>query len=86
MPREFKFEIIREIARLTENEGNNGTLYTKELNLISYNGAAPVYDIRNWTENSAGERRMGKGITLSLDELAELRDALEDLEALNFAE
>lgn len=84
MPVEFKYEIIREIARLSENESSRGTVYSKEVNLISYNGADPVYDIRNWTENTDGERRMGKGITLSLDELAELRDALDELADLNF--
>lgn len=86
MPREFKFEVIKSIAVLSENESSTGAVYSKELNLISYNDAEPVYDIRNWTKTAAGERRMGKGITLNIDELAELKDSLDDLEDLFFAE
>ena len=84
MPKsEFHYEIEQNFEVLSQRETTTGTQYTKEFNLISYSDAEPVYDIRNWTENSEGQRRMGKGITLNLDEIRQLRDALNDLEELN---
>ena len=50
MPREFTYEIEEEIATLSSYEGARGRIYSKELSLISYNGANAVYDIRNWTD------------------------------------
>ena len=41
----------------------------KELNLISWNGGASKYDIRDWAPQ---HEKMGKGITLSKDEIKEL--------------
>ena len=84
MPKsEFHYEIEQNFEVLSQRDTNTGTKYTNELNLISYSDAEPVYDIRNWTENSEGQRRMGKGITLNLDEIRQLRDVLNDLEELN---
>ncbi len=82
MPREFKYDVVEEIATLSCREASTGTIYSKEINLISYNDAAPVYDIRNWTETANDEIRMGKGITLNLEELKELKKALNALDAL----
>ena len=48
-----------------------------ELNLISWNGNAPKYDIRSW---SPDHEKMGKGITLTGEELAELKSILDTLE------
>ena len=79
MPREFVFEVVEEFSTLSEKEARTGTVYTKEFNLISYNGSEPVYDIRNWTENDEG-KRMGKGITLNKEELKELRTAFNQLD------
>ena len=39
--------------------------WTKELNMISWNGASPKYDIRDWAPE---HEKMGKGITLSEEE------------------
>ncbi len=72
---EMKFEIYKEIAKLSQP--NNG--WTKELNLISWNGREPVYDIRSWNE---GHEKCGKGVTLTARELAALREALLDLEQI----
>lgn len=82
MPREFKFDVQQEFGVLSKNEANNGNVYSKEVNLISYNDAHPVYDVRNWTTTTEGERRMGKGITLTLAELKALKAVLDDLEDL----
>ena len=40
------------------------------LHLISWNGAAPKYDIRDW---SPEHEKMGKGVTLSEEEYESLK-------------
>ena len=72
---EFKYEITEELAILSNKNG-----FTKEINMISYNGAKPKIDIRNWSVDDEGNKRMGKGITLSNEEAMVLRDTLEDIE------
>ena len=62
---EIKYEIKEELGVLSES--NKG--WTKELNLISWNGGAPKYDLRDWAPN---HEKMGKGVTLSSDEVNEL--------------
>lgn len=69
---EFKYEIIETLAVLSE--GNKG--WKKELNLISWNGRDPIYDIRDWSE---GHEKMGKGLTLKPSELQILKDSLMKL-------
>ena len=66
---EVKYEVIKEIGVLSESSKG----WTKELNLISWNGNEPVYDIRIW---SPGRERMGKGATLTKDELLKLGDVI----------
>ena len=72
---EFKYEITEELAVLSNKNG-----FTKEINMISYNGAKPKIDIRNWSVDDEGNKRMGKGITLSNEEAMVLRDTSEDIE------
>ena len=62
-------EIIQPLAVLSET-----LMYTKEVNLISWNGAEPVVDIRRWKG-----RKALKGITVTLDEAKILAAALSDL-------
>ncbi len=67
MPQEpIKFEIVKHLGDLSQP---NQRGWRKELNLISWNGAAPKYDIRDWSED---HQKMGKGATLTLDELKNL--------------
>ncbi len=68
---DIKFEIKKEIAVLSENAKG----WHKELNFVSWNGAAPKYDIREW---SPDHERMGKGVTLSVEEFMSLKEALMD--------
>ena len=49
--------------------------YTKEINLISWNGKEPKYDIRSFSPN---REKCGKGITLTADEAAALLKALQE--------
>lgn len=68
---ELKFEITEHIAVLSESSKG----WTKELNLISWNGREQKYDIRDWSPN---HEKMGKGVTLSNEELEKLKKALLD--------
>lgn len=59
---EFSYEIVEHLLDLRED--SNG--WKTELNLISYNGKNPVYDIRTWSpKDSNGNRNMTKGNTFS---------------------
>ncbi|MCM3768136.1 YdbC family protein [Neobacillus niacini] len=69
---DIKFEIIEKVAVLSESAKG----WTKELNLISWNGREPKYDIRDW---SPEYEKMGKGITLSNEEVKNLKNALDKL-------
>lgn len=62
---DIKFEIKEELGVLSESVKG----WTKELNLISWNGAEAKYDLRDWSPN---HEKMGKGITLTADEVQEL--------------
>ena len=68
--REIQYEIVKEIAVLST--GDSG--YTKEINLISWNGKEPKYDIRSFSPN---REKCGKGISLNADEAAALLKALQ---------
>ena len=68
--REIQYEIVKEIAVLST--GDSG--YTKEINLISWNGKEPKYDIRSFSPN---REKCCKGITLNADEAAALLKALQ---------
>ena len=63
---DIKYDIIKEIGVLSENSKG----WRKELNLISWNGAAPKYDIRDW---SPEHEKMGKGVTLTEEEYESLK-------------
>lgn len=67
---EFKYEITQELGVLSESKSG----WTRELNLVSWNGADPKFDIRDW---SPGREKMGKGISLSADEVEKLKTILE---------
>lgn len=68
---DIKFDIVEEIGILSENAKG----WKKELNLISWNGAAPKYDIRDWAPE---HEKMGKGITLTKEEVILLKNFLEE--------
>ncbi|MGB4660005.1 MAG: PC4/YdbC family ssDNA-binding protein [Mobilitalea sp.] len=62
---EIRYEVVEELGNVSENSKG----WKKELNLVSWNGAAPKYDLRDWAPN---REKMGKGITLTADEVQEL--------------
>ena len=63
---DIKFEIVEEIGVLST--GKSG--WNKELNFVKWNEYEPKFDIREW---SPDHQKMGKGITLSVDEMKELK-------------
>ena len=69
---EFTYEIVESVAVLSENPKG----WTKELNLISWNGRDPKYDIREWAPDL---EKMGKGVTLSMEEMEALKEAVKGL-------
>ncbi|MEP7135006.1 MAG: YdbC family protein [Chloroflexota bacterium] len=70
---EIKYEIIKKIGVLSTSASG----WSKELNLISWNDRDPKYDLRDW---SADHSKMGKGVTLSAEELSALKKLLNSLE------
>ena len=70
---EIKYEIIKTIGILSKTEKG----WAKELNLISWNDRDAKYDIREW---SPDHEKMGKGVTLSKEELLALKELLNKSE------
>ena len=66
---EFKYEITQELGILSESKSG----WTRELNLVSWNGANPKLDIRDWSTN---HEKIGKGITLTKAETEKLYNLL----------
>ena len=66
--REIKYEIVNEIVVISEE-----CQCRLELNRVSWNGREPKYDLRKWTLN---HEKMGKGVTLTDDELVKLCNIL----------
>ena len=71
---DIKYEIVEKIDVLSTTEKG----WSKELNLISWNEREPKYDLRDWNEN---HDKMGKGITLTKEELIQLKEALNSYES-----
>lgn len=70
---DIKFEIEKELGKISESSKG----WSKELNLISWNGKEAKYDLRDW---APGHEKMGKGITLSYDELKGLKELLNSMD------
>ena len=72
MKEELSYEILEEVAVLSENARG----WRKELNLISWNGRPPKFDLREWAPD---HEKMGKGITLTNEEFAELSKTIKSM-------
>lgn len=70
---EFNYKIVSNIGSLSESQKG----WKKELNLISWNDKEPKYDIREWSPDGS---KMGKGVTLSVEEMIALKELLKDFE------
>ncbi len=70
--KDIDFTIVDEIGIISTSPKG----WNKELNLISWNGREPKYDIRDWAPE---HEKMGKGITLKEEEAKTLRDLLSKI-------
>lgn len=70
---EFSYDIVEELGVIGEGRGG----WSRELNKISWNGREPKYDLRDWAPD---HEKMGKGISLSKEDLLALRDLLNELD------
>ena len=70
---EFTYEVTERIAVLSTNARG----WERQLNMVSWNGNPPKYDIRAWSPDGS---RMAKGISLTEDELKTLKGILDDME------
>ena len=70
---EIKYEIVQEICVLSESARG----WTKELNLVSWNDREPKFDNREWAPE---HYRMGKGVTLSKEEMQMILDTMANFD------
>jgi hypothetical protein len=77
---DIKYEIVKNIGTLSKA----GSGWTKELNLISWNEREAKYDLRDWSgdhePHGGASRKMGKGVTLTKEELKALKELLNGME------
>lgn len=62
---DIKYEIVEHLGVLSESSKG----WKKELNLVSWNGRDPKYDLREWAPE---HEKMGKGVTLTEEEIKQL--------------
>lgn len=74
---EFEYEIKEKIATISVKGKNDD--FAMELNIISFNGNRPKYDLRNWKRS---ENLMLKGITMTAEELQTLKDTLNEIDII----
>lgn len=72
---DFTFEIIKHLGTISNRTTNAGEVWTKEVNVVSWNGNKPKINIREWSEDHV---RMSKGITLTAEEAEKLATILRD--------
>ena len=73
MAEEFSYEIAQKFGVLSTAKSG----WTMEFNSVSWNGRSPKFDIRSW---SPDHEKMGKGITLTTEELAALKTLLNGMQ------
>ncbi len=73
MPAELKYDITKSCGVLSTSARG----WTKELNYVSWNDRDPRLDLREWAPN---HDRMGKGMTLSIEEAKALKEILNKLD------
>lgn len=69
---DFKYEILDDVGVFFNSK--NG--WTKEINIISWNGAEGKVDIRSWSPDHS---RMGKGISLTVEEFKALKELMNEI-------
>ncbi len=67
--KEVTFKIVESLGVISDAARG----WKKELNLVSWNDRDAKLDIRDWSED---HQKMGKGVTLTRDEGAKLKELL----------
>ena len=70
---DFKFDIKQSLGSISESAKG----WKREVNVMTWNNKKPKVDIREWDEN---HEQMGKGITLSKEELNQLKEILNQID------
>ena len=73
MADDFSFSIEQSHGVVAEGKGG----WNMELNLVSWGGRPAKYDLRSW---SPDHEKMGKGLTLTKEELVALKGLLNKIE------
>ncbi len=69
---DLKYEIKETVGTLAQSSKG----WKKELNLVSWNDKEPKFDLREWAPE---HEKMGKGVTLSREELEVLKELLNTM-------
>ena len=70
---EFKYEIVEKLGVISQGKGGG----ERQLNLVSWSAREPKYDIRDWSPDGT---KMGKGISMTAEELAVLKEILDEID------
>lgn len=65
----ISFKIVKSIAVLSTNPSG----WTKEINIVSWSGREPKFDVRDWSPDHA---KCGKGLTFTEEEMDTLIDVI----------
>lgn len=71
---DITFEIMEHIG-VIDIIDNREEKWTKEVNVVAWNGGKPKIDVRDWNE---AHDRMSRGITLTEDQAMKMTKALVD--------
>ena len=69
--REVRFNIVEHIGVIS----THSTGWNKELNLVSWNGGQPKYDIRDWDMD---HEHMSRGVTLHEKEMRQIFELMKN--------
>ena len=69
MADDFSFTITKHIGEISKRKSG----WTLELNMVSWGGRDAKFDIRSWAPD---HQKMGKGVTLTAEELTSLKELL----------
>lgn len=72
---EISYKILANVGTIAKYS----TGWTKEVNIISWNGAAAKVDVRDWSED---HEHMSRGVTLTADETKRFIDAVQARDAI----
>ena len=72
MNEDFSFQITEQVGVISESKGG----WKLELNKVSWGGRPAKFDLRSWAPD---HQKMGKGVTLTDEELKKLGEIIGNL-------